>query len=217
MICRSADDRSSQRLKIVLELASSQQKAWGACARAAFFIATTLSKELSDSNSTRNPSASYSMLRSTDDVAPGSRGSVHITRFCPPRSGRRSSAPWRVARDRQDRHTHQVRLSRFVRQAFAPPRPPGASHLEDIGEVSIEKERYGSLDVIESVVGDLDPLDASRVPQHPRPADIDLTTRDRDHPVAQQIGIREVGFERRVVGAHRRTQKQRLVAVQHQL
>ena len=74
-----------------------------------------------------------------------------------------------------------------------------------------------NLDAIETIVGDLDSLDTHAVPQHSRPADVDVTARDRDDAVAPQIGIGQVGLEQRVVGADRRAQEQRLLTVQEQL
>src|SRR5262245_55216546 len=95
---------------------------------------------------------------------------------------------------------HEVRLTTLVRKPLSSPGPPRAAYLEDVGIVRVEVHRDRHIDAIEAIVGDLNPFDTACVPQHPRPADVDLAARDRDHAVATKIRIGQVRLEHRVVG-----------------
>ena len=95
--------------------------------------------------------------------------------------------------------------------------PPLAAHLEEIGEIIVERQRQIEVRRIIAVVLQTDPLIGRASPQEDRPHDVQRVLAQHDAAIAVDVGIGEIDGQRRIVVAQVGAEQQGLNFVQHHL
>ena len=98
----------------------------------------------------------------------------------------------------------------------AAPLATGAAHLEDIGVVGGEFVHDRQPHRVRGVVDEPQPLVQHAVPEKPRPIDVDDVARQLHGAAGDDVRVREIRAEHRVVGVRAGTEQQRPVVTETQ-
>ena len=109
-------------------------------------------------------------------------------------------------------------MTRAGRQLAQLPPPLAllAAHFEQIGEIIAQRKSQSESDRRLAMVADRDPLVGDAFPEVSGANDMQRIARQYDAPLVENVGIGEIGGQRKIVVSNARAEQQRLHSVDQQ-